>query len=149
MLKLLFVFVTLLSLSLQAQYYDNYFGTNKVQYTHFEWNILETEHFEIYYYPEMRELAERAGGLAEEQYAELQSRFNHALIKKVPMIIYSSHMHFQQTNTISAELPEGIGGFFEFFKGRVVLPSDGSTTHFRRVLRHELVHVFMNSKVNR
>lgn len=149
MLKHLFVFVTVLSLSLQAQYYDNYFGTNKVQYTHFQWNILETEHFEIYYYPEMRELAERAGGLAEEQYAELQSRFNHALIKKVPMIIYSSHMHFQQTNTISAELPEGIGGFFEFFKGRVVLPSDGSTTHFRRVLRHELVHVFMNSKVNR
>lgn len=132
-----------------SQYYFNYFGTNKVNYTRFDWNILESEHFEIYYYPEMRELAERSAGMAEEQYLELQNRFNHSLIKKIPMILYSSHLHFQQTNVTPYELPEGVGGFFEFFKGRVVLPSDGSTSHFRRVLRHELVHVFADSKVNR
>ena len=40
---------------LQAQYY---FGRNKVQYDNFEWHILKTEHFDIYYYPEMKELAE-------------------------------------------------------------------------------------------
>lgn len=134
---------------LTAQYYFEYFGTNKVQYTHFDWRILETEHFEIYYYPEMRDLAERSAGMAEEQYRELQNRFNHSLKNKVPLIIYSSHLHFQQTNVTPWELPEGIGGFYEFFKGRVVLPSDGSSSHFRRVLRHELVHVFATSKINR
>lgn len=133
----------------RAQYYYDYFGTNKVHYTNFDWKILETEHFEIYYYPEMRDLAERSAGMAEEQYLELQNRFNHTLLKKVPLILYSSHLHFQQTNVTPWELPEGIGGFFEFFKGRVVLPSDGSTSHFRRVLRHELVHVFATAKVNR
>jgi hypothetical protein len=132
-----------------SQYYYDYFGTNKVHYTQFNWKILETEHFEIYYYPEMRDLAERSAGMAEEQYRELQNRFNHSLIKKVPLILYSSHLHFQQTNVTPYELPEGIGGFFEFFKGRVVLPSDGSTSHFRRVLRHELVHVFATAKINR
>ncbi|MBX7150827.1 BamA/TamA family outer membrane protein [bacterium] len=135
--------------TLPAQYYYNYFGTNKVNYTDFSWKILETEHFEIYYYPEMLELAERAAGMAEEQYLELQNRFNHSLVHKVPMIIFSSHIYFQQTNVTPFEIPEGVGGFFEFFKGRVVLPSDGSSSHFRRVLRHELVHVFMDSKVNR
>jgi Tol biopolymer transport system component len=133
----------------EAQYYENYFGTNKVHYTAFNWKILETEHFEIYYYPEMRELAERAAGFAEEQYLENQTRFNHSLVKKVPMIIFSSHLFFEQTNTTPYEIPEGVGGFFEFFKGRVVLPSDGSTTNFKRVIRHELVHVFMDSKVDR
>ncbi|MFC1514108.1 peptidase MA family metallohydrolase, partial [candidate division KSB1 bacterium] len=54
---------------------------------------------------------------------------------------------FQQTNTIPNFLPEGVGGFFEFFKGRVVIPSDGSATSFKKVIRHELVHVFMHSKV--
>lgn len=132
-----------------AQYNQSFFGTNKVHYTEFKWKILETEHFEIYYYPEMQELAERAAGLAEQQYLELQTRLNHSLIKKVPMIIFSSHLYFQQTNTTPYELPEGVGGFFEFFKGRVVLPSDGSTTNFKRVIRHELVHVMMTSKVNR
>ncbi|MBL7961397.1 PD40 domain-containing protein [bacterium] len=132
-----------------AQYHQNFFGTNKVHYTDFKWKILETKHFEIYYYPEMQELAERAAGLAEEQYLELETRLNHSLIKRVPMIIFSSHLYFQQTNTTPYELPEGVGGFFEFFKGRVVLPSDGSTTNFRRVIRHELAHVMMTSKVNR
>ncbi len=148
--KIIFVVLMwILSGRVQAQYYENYFGTNKVHYTEFNWKILETEHFEIYYYPEMLELAERAAGLAEEQYLENQTRFNHSLVKKVPMIIFSSHSFFEQTNTTPYEIPEGVGGFFEFFKGRVVLPSDGSTTNFRRVIRHELVHVFMDSKVDR
>ena len=132
-----------------GQYVHNYFGTNKVQYTDFSWQILETEHFDIFYYPEMRELAERAAGMAEEQYLELQARFNYSLTRRVPIIIYSSHLHFQQTNVTPFELPEGVAGFFEFLKGRVVLPSNGSVNQFRRVLRHELVHVFMNAKFDR
>lgn len=138
-----------LTTAVHGQYYDNYFGTNKVNYTRFHWQVLETEHFEIYYYPEMKELAERAAGFAEEQYAELQNLFNYSLKSKVPMIVYSSHLHFQQTNVSPFEIPEGVGGFFEFFKGRVVLPSDGSIHAFRRVLRHELVHVFATYKMER
>ncbi len=46
-------------------------------------------------------------------------------------------------------MPEGVGGFFEFIKGRVVIPYDGSMWNFRHVIRHELVHVFMHSKIKR
>jgi hypothetical protein len=126
-----------------------YFGRNKVQYTDFEWNILETEHFDIYYYPEMKALAERGGYLAEESYRALEERFNHNVAGRIPLIFYSSHLHFQQTNTTPGFIPENIGGFFEFIKGRVVIPYDGSMSDFRHVIRHELVHVFMHSKINR
>jgi hypothetical protein len=126
-----------------------YFGRNKVQYTPFEWHVLRTEHFDIYYYPEMAELAGRGAFFAEEAYKEIQIRFNHTLNHRVPLIFYSSHLHFQQTNTTPGFLPEGVGGFFEFLKGRVVIPSDGSTAQFRHVIRHELVHVFMHSKIAR
>ena len=130
-----------------AQYY--YFGHNKVQYTQFDWKILRTEHFDIYYYPEMKELAEQGAFFAEEAYKHHESKFNHSLGHRVPLIFYSSHLHFQQTNTIGGFIPEGVGGFFEFLKGRVVIPSDGSLSRFRHVIRHELVHVFMHSKINR
>lgn len=130
-----------------AQFF--YFGRNKVQYTDFEWHVLKTEHFDIYYYPEMKELAERGAFFAEEAFKELEVKFNHTLIVRVPLIFYSSHLHFQQTNTTGGFIPEGVGGFFEFLKGRVVIPSDGSTAQFRHVIRHELVHVFMVSKVMR
>jgi len=146
-LLLLVVVAWLLPTFSHAQFF--YFGRNKVKYTNFEWHVLRTEHFDIYYYPEMEELAKRGAFFAEEAYGELTVRFNHTLTQRVPLIFYSSHLHFQQTNTTGGFIPEGVGGFFEFLKGRVVIPSDGSTGDFRHVIRHELVHVIMHSKIGR
>ena len=122
-----------------------YFGRNKVIYNNFTWYILKTEHFDIYYYPEMRELAEIGAAAAEESYNFLEKKFNHSIDRRIPLIFYSNHIHFQQTNTTPAILPEGVGGFFEFIKGRVVIPANGSIPEFKRVIRHELVHVFTHS----
>ncbi len=130
-----------------AQFF--YFGRNKVQYTNFEWHVLKTEHFDIYYYPQMQDLAERGAAFAEESYHLLEGKFNHSLNARVPLIFYSSHLHFEQTNTTGGFIPEGVGGFFEFLKGRVVIPADGSMAQFRHVIRHELVHVFTYSKITR
>jgi roadblock/LC7 domain-containing protein len=130
-----------------AQFY--YFGRNKVQYTRFEWKILRTEHFDIYYYTEMKELAERGAFFAEESYKSHEQRFNFSIGHRIPLVFYSSHLHFEQTNIASGFIPEGVGGFFEFVKGRVVIPYDGSMQRFQHVIRHELVHVFMHSMINR
>ncbi|MEM1126065.1 MAG: BamA/TamA family outer membrane protein [Bacteroidota bacterium] len=125
------------------------FGRNKVQYEDFEWHVLETDHFDIYYYPEMEELAEHGAHFAEEAYDELRHRFDFALNKRVPLIFYSSNIHFKQTNITPGFIPDGVGGFFEFMKGRVVVPANGNLHRFRRVIRHELVHVFTFSRVMR
>ncbi len=118
------------------------FGRNKIQHEDFEWHVLKTDHFEIFYYPEMRELAGIGANFAEEAYDDLQNRFNYSLTERVPLIFYSSNLHFKQTNVIPNFIPDGVGGFFEFLKGRVVIPSNGDIHHFRRVIRHEMVHVF-------
>jgi len=131
----------------RAQFF--YFGRNKVQYTEFDWRVLKTDHFDIYYYSAMRDLAERGAAFAEESYALLQQKFNHTVNARIPLIFYSSHLHFEQSNTTEGFIDEGIGGFFEFLKGRVVIPADGSVSEFRHVIRHELVHVFMTSKITR
>jgi len=130
-----------------AQYY--HFGRNKVQYKDFDWHVLQTDHFDVYYYPEMQELAEYGAYFAEEIYEELQHKFSFALQERVPLIFYSSNLHFKQTNTTPGFIPDGVGGFFEFMKGRVVLPANGDLHQFRRVIRHELVHVFTFNKVVR
>lgn len=130
-----------------AQFY--YFGRNKVQYTEFDWKVLRTEHFDIYYYEEMKDLADRGAKTAEDSYHALEQLFNHNIGRRVPLVFYSSHLHFEQTNITPGFIPEGVGGFFEFIKGRVVIPFDGSIKRFQHVIRHELVHVFMHSKVNR
>lgn len=142
----LLIFLLILSTGYtSAQYY--FFGRNKVQYEDFEWQVIKTEHFDIYYYGEFEEIAEIGANFAEEAYQELKVKFNHLVITRIPLIFYNTHIHFQQTNTLSGFIPEGVGGFFEFLKGRVVIPYLGSIDKFRHVISHELVHVFMTSKV--
>lgn len=51
------VALLLSAVSAEAQY----FGRNKVQYDRFQFAILETEHFDVYYYAEERSAAEVAG----------------------------------------------------------------------------------------
>ncbi|MFH1527554.1 MAG: BamA/TamA family outer membrane protein [Bacteroidota bacterium] len=128
-----------------SQFY--FFGRNKVQYEDFEWQVLKTEHFNIYYYEEFEEMAEIGAQYAEDAYNDLKVKFNHVVTNKIPLIFYNTHLHFQQTNTRPDFIPEGVGGFYEFLKGRVVVPYLGNLYQFRHVIRHELVHVFMMSKV--
>lgn len=130
---------------ISAQFY--FFGRNKVQYEKFNWKVLKTEHFNIYYYDDFEELAEIGAKYAESAYQEYKIKFNHIVTTKIPLVFYNTHIHFQQTNITPGFIPEGVGGFFEFMKGRVVIPFLGNLAGFKHVIRHELVHVFMTNKI--
>lgn len=132
---------------MSAQFY--FFGRNKVQYENFDWKVLKTEHFDIYYYSDMDEIAQIGAAFAEDAYKYLRTEFNHVIFRRTPLIFYNTHVHFQQTNTTPGFIPEGVGGFFEFIKGRVVIPYSGSLERFRHVIYHELVHVFMTTRIMR
>ena len=57
-------FVRLLTLSLAAlatPIQAQYFGRNKVQYESFDFRVLKTEHFDIYFYPPEEEAAVACG----------------------------------------------------------------------------------------
>jgi len=119
-----------------------YFGRNKVQYDRFEFKVLATEHFDIYYYPEEAEAAATVGRMAERWHARLSRVLSHTLTGRQPIILYASHPHFEQTNVIEGELGEGTGGVTESAKRRVVLPMAASLADTDHVLGHELVHAF-------
>ncbi len=140
------IFVAAVS-PVSAQYY--YFGRNKVHYEDFDWRILQTEHFDIYFDSEMLPMAETGARIAEEAFSVLKEDLQHTITYRIPLIFYNTHIHFQQTNVTPGFIPEGVGGFFEFMKGRVVIPFLGSVGKFRHVIYHELTHVFMTSKLSR
>lgn len=142
-LSLLWFFFLILPGLSQAQYS---FGRNKVQYSGFTWQVLKTSHFDIYYDGKMQELAELGAGYAEEAYDRLKIRFGLTLSRRIPLIFYSTPSRFEETNVLNGLIPPGVGGFFEFLKGRVVIPSDGNMFRFRHVIRHELVHVFTHAR---
>ncbi len=124
--------------SVQAQY----FGKNKVHYDDFDWKILKTEHFEVYYYEEEAETARDAARMAERSYARLAHVLRHQFQKPIPLVLYATHGQFQQTNILQELIDEGTGGVTEFAKQRVFLPFTGSYGELEHVLSHELVHAF-------
>ena len=81
-----------------------YFGRNKVQYQSFRFKVLATEHFDLYYYDDERQMAELAGRMAERWYKRLSKVMSHELRGRQPLIIYASHPHFEQTNSSPGEL---------------------------------------------
>lgn len=119
-----------------------YFGRNQVQYTDFDFRIMRTQTFDIYYYPEAEVAVRDAARMAERWYTRLSRIFDHQFENRQPVVLYANHPHFQQTTTIRGAPGEGTGGVTESLKQRVILPLAGSYEQTDHVMGHELVHAF-------
>ncbi|MXX77766.1 MAG: peptidase S9, partial [Gemmatimonadales bacterium] len=119
-----------------------YFGRNKVVYESFDFEVLKTQHFDIYYYEESAAGAQMVGRLAERWYARLSRVLNHEFRQRQPIILYADHPDFEQTNTSGQFIDEGTQGFTEILKRRLVMPMMVSIHETDHLLGHELVHAF-------
>ncbi len=132
----------LLATAATAQY--STYGKNKVQYKSFEWEYIQSDHFDVYFAQGGYELATFAVEASEDAYRSIQRLMRYEIKDRIALIIYNSHNEFQQTNVIGEYLEEGVGGVTELFKNRVVVPFEGSYQQFRHVIHHELVHAVVN-----
>lgn len=119
------------------------FGQNKAQYQRLHWNVVRTVHFDVHYAQGGEEIARHAVDTLEALYAQVREATGLSLSQRVPFFLYNAHPLFQQTNVTQQALTEGIGGFTEVFKNRVVLPFEGSYPQFDHVLAHEMVHAIV------
>jgi hypothetical protein len=104
--------------------------------------VLETTHFDIYFYEQERHSIDEAARLAERWYARVATVLDHQLRGRQPLIVYASHPDFQQTTVIPGMISPGTGGVTEQLQRRMVLPFTGSLEETSHVLGHELVHAF-------
>ncbi|MBN2184580.1 MAG: PD40 domain-containing protein [Candidatus Krumholzibacteriota bacterium] len=140
--------VLILTVFIASQAYSQYpFGKNKIQYYPKDWRIIETQHTEIYYYPDELVIAEFIADIAEDVYDEYSEFFKVDIERKIPVVLFGTHHDFGETNILPYMISEGTGGFTEFIKGRVALPFMGSYSSLKGVFRHEMVHVFMLEKL--
>ena len=135
------IFLSLIMVVIPSVYSQG-FGKNKITGQRFNWHIHRTEHFDIHYYPSEAKLVPVMASIAEDAYEKHSEILEHELENRTPLILYKSHKDFQETNIILQELHEGIGGFAELFKHRIVIPFTGSAEAFREVIYHELIHIF-------
>ncbi|EDM38194.1 hypothetical protein PBAL39_01227 [Pedobacter sp. BAL39] len=124
--------------ALQAQY----FGQNIVRYKNEKFNVLQTPHFELYYYLKNEKMVKKVAEDAETWYKMHQEIFRDTFLKKNPIILYNNHPDFQTTTALQGGVGIGTGGVTEAFKNRVIMPVMELGNQTRHVLGHELVHAF-------
>lgn len=140
------IYIVLILLAFLASVNVSYaqFGKNKVQYRKFDWKFISTQNFDIYYDDGSKYLAEFCAVESEKALLEIQRLLNFKINKRIPIIIFDNQNEFQQNNVTNEYMTQGIQGFTEIFKNRVVLPFFGEYSKFRHVIHHELVHAVLN-----
>jgi hypothetical protein len=119
-----------------------YFGANKVQYKPLQFHVLETEHFDIYFHQDDREMVDTAGRLAERWWRRLSDFFGREPAGRQPIVLYGSHLTFEQTLVVPDAIDVATGGLTEPSRRRVAMPFASSLGETDHVVGHELVHVF-------
>ncbi len=140
-----FAVLSLLCLPASGQY----FGQNKVRYNNFDFKILKTENFDIFFYPRESDLIDQVGRMAERWYYRLSKVLGFKLSTRQTLIIYANHPDFQQTQVISGVIGESTGGVTESIRRRIVLPLSSSLGETDHVIGHELVHAFQYDLASR
>jgi len=146
LLRLSFLFALSASLVFAAHRASaQYFGQNKVVYRSFDFKIMKTDHFDIYFYSEEEPAVAVAARMAERWYARHAKMLGHELVGRQPLILYASSPQFGETNVISGQIGEGTGGVTEALRRRIILPFAGPLAETDHVIGHELVHAFQYS----
>lgn len=125
------------------------FGKNKVNAVQQEWSQIQTMHFDIYFPKGEDEFGKIASLMAEDIYYYIKEEFKIPILSRIPIIFYATKSEFQTTNIIYPLLTEGVGGFTESLRNRVVVPFDGSYAALEELLAHELTHAYVNALDNR
>lgn len=121
------------------------FGQNKVNAIDANWSMIRSMHFDVYFPAGNDDFGRLVTLMAEETYYKLKEDLRFPLSSRVPLIVYGSKTEFQGTNIIYPLLTEGIGGFTESLRNRVVIPFEGSYVKLEELLAHELVHAYTNA----
>ena len=121
--------------------FNPYYSKNLVHYDNFDWHIYKTDHFEIYYYPDIEQHLERVAGYAEGAYEQVSSDLKHDIAFKIPLIIFKTHSEFEQQN-VAPGWCRRASRRSPIDRHRMLLPLDEPPDRLCALIVHELTHVF-------
>ncbi len=138
------LFLILLALpALRAQRSQENFGKNRVQHREFEWKLISTDNFNIYYYIDANNVAYNAARYAEEDFDRITDQIGYTPYTKVTLIIYNSITDLQQSNIGLVE-KAFVGGETQLLKSKIEIAYPGSQSQFRQDLSQEISQLLIN-----
>ena len=107
-------YILLLNIFISALF--SQYGKNIVQYENFDWHIIQTKNFDIYYYTQGENQIDIMAKYCQDANDKISTYIGWDLKERSSIIVYNSHNDFQQSNVVDSYLQEGIGGVTELLK---------------------------------
>ncbi len=96
---ILFIFFLIISENLFSQNsIFNDLGQNRIQFQTFDWELISSKNFEIYYNSERRNTGELTSKHLEEKFSEFTSSIGHQPYQKIKVFVYNSESELEQSN---------------------------------------------------
>ncbi len=119
------------------------FGKNRIQYRSFEWKIIRTSNFEIYYYQDGSQIANLTAQYAELEFDRITELLGYTPYNRVKIFLFNSPEEMAQSNTgITAQ--SGLSSRDQnLAKSRVELAFTGDQISFRRQIVRDIAMLFV------
>jgi hypothetical protein len=139
--KIIFIiFITLIASEAFSQTSQVLFGQNRIQYKNFDWKLIATPNFDVYYYEGGKELAQAAAYYAESEFDRITNIIGYSPYTKTKLIVYNSIPDFQQTNIGVPYERYVIGGQTSFIKSRAMVAFNGTHAQFKKDISFRLAY---------
>ncbi|RTQ45020.1 hypothetical protein EJV47_26950 [Hymenobacter gummosus] len=131
--------------AVQAQTAQESFGRTRIQYKNFDWQLLSTANFNVYYYQGGEAMARRAAEYAEQELQRITSLIGYYPYSKTTVMLYNSVGDLRQSNVGLNDDKYSMGGETSLLRmTKVQLAFQGQQTLFKRDLSYQVTKVLLN-----
>ncbi|RIV22689.1 hypothetical protein DYU11_16945 [Fibrisoma montanum] len=119
------------------------FGKNRIQYRKFDWKIIRTSNFEIYYYQDGNQIANLTAQYAESEFDRITELLGYTPYNRIKIFLFNSPQELAQSN-IGLNVQGGLSSQeVDLSKSRVEIAFTGDQVSFRRQIIHDISMLFV------
>src|SRR5918993_2843858 len=132
------IFFLLVSSQLNAQYVQETFGKNRIQYRQFHWQYLSGDSFDVYYYDARKAVAQNALEFLEAEFDRITDLIGYPPYFKTKVFLYNSLSDLRQSNVGLNRTMFTVNGETEFIKPYVEVANIGTAQEFKEELLYKI-----------
>jgi len=119
------------------------FGKNRIQYRSFDWKIIRTSNFEIYYYQDGSQIANLTAQYAESEFDRVTELLGYTPYNRVKIFLFNAPEELAQSN-IGLNAQGGLSSREQnLSKSRIEIAFSGDQISFRRQIVHDIAMLFV------
>lgn len=127
-----------------AQYVQETFGKNRIQYRQFNWQYLSSENFDVYYYDARKGVAQNAIEFLEGEFDRITDLIGYPPYFKTKVFLYNSLADLRQSNVGLNRTVYTANGETEFIKPYVQVANVGTAEEFKEELLFQISDLMVN-----